>query len=80
MVIAQAVGEAVFEGSHIVELPLPLPPGRQQPDPIHDDDVAQGRQVGRDVGLPHDAVERVQELGMELGVVGFLTWPHSTSP
>ena len=66
VVTAEAIGQAVLEGADVVDLPLAIPPRGQQSGLAHDDQVAAGREVGRQVGFVHHAVDGMQELGMEL--------------
>ena len=77
---AEAMGEAVGEGRRIVEFPFPPAPCCQQSVPIHEDEIALGRQVGTQFVRCQDTVDRMEKLRIELGRIGIRICDHSTAP
>src|SRR5208283_3740927 len=64
---SEAIGAAVGEGRRIVEFPFPPAPRRQQSVPVHEDEIALGRQVGTQFAMCQDTMDRMEELRVELG-------------
>ena len=75
-----ASGQAVLEGPHVVDFPLSFAPRGQQAGLAHDDQVALGRQMGRNVRASMTLWIGCKNSGWNLYEVGGSTCDHSTSP
>ena len=64
--ISQAIRQAALEVPGVVDPPLLLAFGGQDPRLVHDDQIAMRRKVGDEIRVIHDAVDRMEELGIEL--------------
>ena len=66
LAISQAIRQAALEVSDVVNLPLFLAFRGQNPGLVHNHQLAVRREMGHDIRVVHDAVDRMEELGIEL--------------